>query len=52
MNNYGSTALCEKKLPPDMAARYMKEIGGLRGIHELSAEVKDWVMKEMGMDQA
>ena len=52
MNNYGSTALCEKKLPPDMAAAYMKEIGGLRGIHELSAEVKAWVMKELGMDQA
>ncbi len=52
MNNYGSTSLCEKKLPPDMAARYMKEIGGLRGIHELSDEVRAWVMKEMGMEQA
>ncbi len=51
MNNYGSTALCEKTLPRDIADRYMKEIGGLRGIHELNDEVKAWVMKEMGMDQ-
>jgi len=49
MNNYGSMILCEKKLPEDLAKRYMAEIGGLRGIHELSDEVKAWLVKELDM---
>jgi len=47
MDNYGATVLCEKNLPADMAERYMKEIGGIRGIHELSDEVKEWLIKEL-----
>ena len=47
MNNYGSQTLCEKNLPSDMAERYMKEIGGLRGIHELNEEIRNWLHKEL-----
>lgn len=47
MTNYGSTTLCEKRLPEDLAKRYLKSIGGLRGIHELSPEVKDWLVTEL-----
>ncbi|WP_027184758.1 DVU0772 family protein [Desulfovibrio inopinatus] len=48
MNNYGSTTLCEKKLPADMGKRFMEQNGELRGIFELNDEVKDWLMKELG----
>lgn len=47
MNNYGSTVLCEKKLPEDIAKRFMESIGSLRGIHELNDEVKDWLKQEL-----
>lgn len=47
MDKYGSTTLCEKKLPPDMAEAYLKSIGGLKGIHELSPEVRAWLEKEL-----
>ena len=47
MNNYGSTVLCEKKLPEDLAKRFMESIGNLRGIHELNDEVKDWLKTEL-----
>lgn len=47
MNNYGSTTLCEKLLPEDMAKRYLQSIGGLRGIHELNDEIKEWLAIEL-----
>lgn len=47
MDNYGSTTLCEKLLPDDLAERYLKEIGGLKGIHELNDEVREWLEKEL-----
>ena len=42
MNNYGSRALCEKLLPEDLAKQFKSSIGGVRGMHEPSQEVKDW----------
>lgn len=47
MDNYGSKSLCEKRLPEDLAKSYLESIGGLRGIHELSPEVKDWLVAEL-----
>lgn len=47
MDKYGSTCLCEKRLPEDLARRYLESIGGLRGIHELSPEVRDWLAAEL-----
>ncbi|HDQ40146.1 MAG TPA: hypothetical protein ENN39_03865 [Desulfonatronum sp.] len=47
MSNYGSTTLCEKRLPHDLAQRYLQSIGGLRGIHELNTEVKEWLTAEL-----
>ena len=46
MNNYGSQALCEKALPKDMAEAYLKQIGGIKGIHEITPEIKDWLHAE------
>jgi hypothetical protein len=47
MTKYGSTTLCEKRLPEDMAKRYLESIGDLKGIHELSPEIKQWLEKEL-----
>jgi hypothetical protein len=47
MNNYGSTTLCEKKLPKEIADRYMDEIGGIRGVHELNDEIRAWLESEV-----
>ncbi len=47
MTKYGSTTLCEKRIPDDMAKRYLESIGGLKGIHELSPEIKGWLEKEL-----
>jgi hypothetical protein len=47
MTKYGSTTLCEKRLPEDMAKRYSESIGDLKGIHELSPEIKQWLEKEL-----
>jgi hypothetical protein len=47
MTKYGSTTLCEKSLPEDMSKRYLESIGGLKGIHELSPEIKEWLEKEL-----
>jgi hypothetical protein len=38
----GSQTLCEKKLPPELAKRYLDCCGRIRGIHELNDEVKEW----------
>jgi len=46
MNNYGSQALCERNLPPELAEGFMRSIGGLRGIHEPSEEIKEWLKTE------
>ena len=43
MNNYGSEALCEKALPHELAESFMMKIGGHRGIHEPTAEIKEWL---------
>jgi len=47
MTKYGSTTLCEKYLPEEMAKHYLDSIGGLKGIHELSPEIKQWLEKEL-----
>lgn len=47
MTKYGSTTLCEKRIPEDMAKRYIESIGGIKGIHELSPEIKQWIEKEL-----
>lgn len=47
MTKHGSTTLCEKRLPENMAKRYLESIGGLKGIHELSPEIKQWLEKEL-----
>jgi hypothetical protein len=47
MTKYGSTTLCEKRIPEDMARRYIESIGGIKGIHELSPEIKQWLEKEL-----
>ena len=47
MNNYGAQTLCEKVLPPELAASFMKEVGGLRGIFPLNEELKTWLMREI-----
>lgn len=46
MNNYGAQALCERKLPPELAEPFMRSIGGLRGIHEPTEEIKNWLKAE------
>jgi hypothetical protein len=51
MTKYGSTTLCEKRLSKDMAKRYLESIGGLKGIHELSPEIKQWLEKELGKNE-
>lgn len=47
MTKYGSTTLCEKRIPEDMAKRYLESIGNIKGIHELSPEIKQWLEKEL-----
>ncbi len=47
MTKYGSTTLCEKRLPEDIAKRYMESIGGIKGIHELSSDIKQWLENEL-----
>jgi hypothetical protein len=47
MTKYGSTTLCEKELPPDIAERYLASIGRLKGVHELSPEIVSWLEKEL-----
>lgn len=47
MTKYGSTTLCEKNLPDDLAEQYLKEIGGLKGIHELTPSIRKWLEKEL-----
>lgn len=51
MTKYGSTTLCEKRIPEDMAKRYIESIGGIKGIHELSPEIKQWIEKELGKNE-
>ncbi|MFO8085458.1 MAG: hypothetical protein R6U27_14195 [Desulfobacterales bacterium] len=47
MTKYGSTILCEKRLPQDIAQSYVQSIGGIKGIHELSPEIRQWLEKEL-----
>ncbi|WP_243544936.1 DVU0772 family protein [Pseudodesulfovibrio tunisiensis] len=47
MDNYGSTVLCSKKLPPDLAADLKKDIGGIKGILELTPAIKEWLIAEL-----
>ncbi len=47
MDNYGAKILCEKHLPPELAKKYMEEIGGLRGIHELNDDIRAWLTAEL-----
>lgn len=47
MNKYGSESLCEKALPKELSESFMKDIGGLKGIHELTDEVKAWLQAEL-----
>ncbi|WP_419785671.1 DVU0772 family protein [Pseudodesulfovibrio sp.] len=47
MNNYGSTVLCSKKIPDDLAKDLEKELGGIKGILALTPAVRDWLEKEL-----
>ena len=47
MDNYGSTILCTKKLPPALAQELREEIGGIKGILELTPAVRAWLEKEL-----
>lgn len=47
MNKNGSTSLCEKKLPENLAKNYLSSIGGIKGVNELTPEIKDWLTKEL-----
>ena len=43
MNNYGSQALCEKRLPKELADMFYKRFGNIKGIHEPTPEIKEWL---------
>jgi hypothetical protein len=47
MDKYGSTTLCEKQIPEPLASQYLQSIGGLKGIHELSPEIRSWLEQEL-----
>ncbi|WP_338668414.1 DVU0772 family protein [Pseudodesulfovibrio methanolicus] len=47
MNNYGSTVLCSKKIPEDLARQLLDDIKGIKGILELTPPIKEWLMKEL-----
>lgn len=47
MNKYGSETLCEKRLPDALAKEFLKQVGGIKGIHEMTEPVKDWLIKEL-----
>ncbi|MBC15971.1 conserved protein of unknown function [Pseudodesulfovibrio profundus] len=47
MDNYGSTILCAKKIPDDLAKELKEEIKGIKGILELTPSIKEWLMKEL-----
>lgn len=47
MDNYGSTILCAKKLPPALAQELHDDIKGIKGILELPPYVKEWLIKEL-----
>ena len=47
MDNYGSTVLCSKKLPDDLAKELLDDIQNIKGILELTPPVKAWLEKEL-----
>jgi hypothetical protein len=47
MDNYGSTILCSKKVPDDLAKQLQEDIKGIKGILELTPPIKEWLMKEL-----
>lgn len=47
MDKYGSTTLCEKQISEPLASQYLQSIGGLKGIHELSPEIRSWLEQEL-----
>ena len=47
MNNYGSTVLCSKKIPADLAKDLAKELGGIKGILALTPPIREWLEKEL-----
>ena len=47
MNKWGSQTLCQKYIPADIAKGFLKEYGNLKGIHELTPAVKEWLVKEL-----
>lgn len=46
MDNYGAQPLCEKSVPTDMAERFLKEVGGIKGVHALNDEIKAWLQAD------
>lgn len=47
MDNYGSTILCSKKLPPELAKELKDDIKDIKGILELPPYVKEWLIREL-----
>ncbi len=47
MDNYGSTVLCSKKLPPALSKELFDDIKGIKGILELPPYVKEWLIAEL-----
>ena len=47
MDKYGSTTLCTKKIPDDLAKELLAEIKNIKGILELTPPIKEWLINEM-----
>lgn len=47
MNNYGSTVLCSKNLPDNLAKELLDDIKNIKGILELTPPIKEWLIKEL-----
>jgi hypothetical protein len=47
MDNYGSTILCSKKIPDDLAKELLEDIQNIKGILELTPPIKEWLEKEL-----
>jgi len=47
MNNWGAEALCEFPLPENLAQDFLEHVGHLRGVHELTPELKVWIRTQL-----
>lgn len=46
MDNYGSTVLCSKPVPENLARELREDIKGIKGIIEPTPPIKQWLRQE------